>query len=63
MTSENLVKLSISISGIGSAFHSLIVFRKKLIIYAVVLVDGIVRWNGVLSVVHKSNINGNRLFQ
>ncbi|XP_065915876.1 probable malonyl-CoA-acyl carrier protein transacylase, mitochondrial isoform X2 [Dysidea avara] len=43
MASENL---DISISGIGSAFHSLIVFGKKLVIYAVVLVDGIIRWNG-----------------
>ena len=46
MASENLVKLSISIGGIGSAFHSLIVFGKKLVIYAVVLVDGIIRLNG-----------------
>ena len=46
MAYENLVKLSISISGIGSAFHSLVVFGEKLVIYAVVLVDGIIRWNG-----------------
>ena len=51
MASENLVKLSISISGIGSAFHSLIIFGEKLVIYAVVLVDGIIRCRGMGDVV------------